>query len=391
MREPAIVFTEYRDTLSRLQERIVAAGQQPAVLHGGLTPTDRSRVQQTFNEHGGTLLATDAASEGLNLHHRCRVVIHYELPWNPARLEQRAGRVDRLGQTRRVHEVALVAAHTAERLVIAPLFARLAGRTGATPSRMLDALTESRVAAAVMTGTEQAAADVGELDAIPSCAVVAPTDHAAHAVREAARLEHYRVLAARSCRGHAPETGVRTVVSTVDGPTRVPRGVHLVFVLALVDTDGSRLHAEPCLVRVDLQPQLVELLLHQSGRSGTRALGEAVAALAGPNHPIVRSFLHQHILDRLEGVAAREEHRRERQRRREKAIKEAIAPGEASAARLLVQAGLFDRRALRAAALRASSATARQDDLHERAAGLADGPPPASQIDFIAALFVPAR
>ena len=97
IREPAIVFTEYRDTLARLAERVAAAGHTVAVLHGGMTPAERSRTQQAFNERGGMLLATDAASEGLNLHHRCRVVIHFELPWNPSRLEQRAGRVDRLG------------------------------------------------------------------------------------------------------------------------------------------------------------------------------------------------------------------------------------------------------------------------------------------------------
>ncbi len=121
-----------------------------------MTPAERSRVQHTFNHGGGTLLATDAASEGLNLHQRCRVIVHYELPWNPSRLEQRAGRVDRLGQTRRVHELALVAAHTAERLVVAPLITRFAATTTAR-GRMLDALTESRVAAAVMTNTEPAA------------------------------------------------------------------------------------------------------------------------------------------------------------------------------------------------------------------------------------------
>ena len=53
----------------------------------------------TFRE-GGVLLATDAAGEGLNLHHNCRVVVNLELPWNPMRLEQRIGRVDRIGQTR---------------------------------------------------------------------------------------------------------------------------------------------------------------------------------------------------------------------------------------------------------------------------------------------------
>ena len=416
--EPAIIFTEYRDTLARLEERLAAAGHPVGslhVLHGGLSPADRSRVQHAFNERGGTLLATDAASEGLNLHHRCRVVIHYELPWNPLRLEQRAGRVDRLGQTRRVHELALVAAHTAERLVVAPLFARisqcsrLALRqaqvdpelrrrvartwTGTTRGGMLDALTESRVAAAVMTNTEPAGVVIGQREAIPSCAVASPADLGPHAAREAARLEHHRGLAARSCRGDEPNAGVRAVVSTLGRQAHLPRGLFLVFALALADTDGSGLHTEPRLVRVDLEPHLLRLL-SQGSRSGTRCLREVVAALTDSGVATTSSLpslVYQSGRDRLDAVATLETQRRERQRRRESAIQAANDPGHPSAARLLVQAGLFDRRSLRAAASHARSVAARHDELNERAAALADGAPPAVRTDLIAALLVPGR
>ena len=63
--EASIVFTEYRDTLARLEQRLAAAGHAITVLHGALSPADRRRVQLAFNERGGILLATDAASEGL--------------------------------------------------------------------------------------------------------------------------------------------------------------------------------------------------------------------------------------------------------------------------------------------------------------------------------------
>jgi superfamily II DNA or RNA helicase len=114
IREPAIVFTEYRDTLNAL-----AAGLNRlapiAVLHGGQTPETRAAALADFQAgRARLLLATDAASEGLNLHHRCRLVVVNELPWNPNRLEQRIGRVDRLGQSRRVHAISLVAADTQE-------------------------------------------------------------------------------------------------------------------------------------------------------------------------------------------------------------------------------------------------------------------------------------
>ena len=89
--EPVIVFTEYRDTLHRLERLIRATGRPLTTLHGGLDRNERNRIQRAFNAGGLSLLATDAAAEGLNLHHHCRIVLHYELPWRPARLEQRAG------------------------------------------------------------------------------------------------------------------------------------------------------------------------------------------------------------------------------------------------------------------------------------------------------------
>ncbi len=147
VREPAIVFTEYRDTLARLHGPLAATGHAVTLLHGGQLPAERAAAQHRFNDTGGVLLATDAASEGLNLHTRCRVVIHYELPWTPSRLEQRAGRVDRIGQPKRVHELLLVAGDPAERLVLAPLARRAArARSALGPSgNLLDHVTETTV------------------------------------------------------------------------------------------------------------------------------------------------------------------------------------------------------------------------------------------------------
>jgi SNF2 family DNA or RNA helicase len=110
--EPAIVFSEYRDTLLHVQRHLPSPS---VVLHGGLAREERAAVLAAFaNRSPPLLLATDAAAEGLNLHHTCRVVINLELPWNPMRLEQRVGRVDRIGQPRRVHAFHLVAAGTGE-------------------------------------------------------------------------------------------------------------------------------------------------------------------------------------------------------------------------------------------------------------------------------------
>lgn len=148
--ESVIVFTEYRDTLRRLADALPSALQ----LHGGLDAIERSDVQRRFNGAGGILLATDAAADGLNLQRRCRLLVNYELPWNPARLEQRIGRVDRIGQIRTVHAVTLVARDTAEDLVVASLARRLA-RVAATlgeRDRLASFLTDARTARLVIGG-----------------------------------------------------------------------------------------------------------------------------------------------------------------------------------------------------------------------------------------------
>jgi superfamily II DNA or RNA helicase len=122
--QPAVVFTEYRDTLLHVRQRLV---RPPLMLHGGLTRDERSSVLAAFaREPRGLLLATDAAAEGLNLHHHCRLVINLELPWNPMRLEQRIGRVDRIGQRRTAHAFHLIADGTGETRLLARLRARVA-------------------------------------------------------------------------------------------------------------------------------------------------------------------------------------------------------------------------------------------------------------------------
>ncbi|SEF57817.1 Helicase conserved C-terminal domain-containing protein [Thermomonospora echinospora] len=107
-RERVIIFTEYRDTQRWLHERLHQAGYPPErikLLYGGQDTAEREHVKNVFQESpdlpGGEvriLLATDAASEGINLQNHCHRLLHWEIPWNPNRLEQRNGRVDRHGQ-----------------------------------------------------------------------------------------------------------------------------------------------------------------------------------------------------------------------------------------------------------------------------------------------------
>ena len=115
-----------------------------------MTGGERHDVLRRFvNGEVTLLLATDAASEGLNLHQRCRLVINLELPWTPVRLEQRIGRVERLGQQRRVHAVHLLAANTCEEESVAVLATDREPQDKAR--RSFDALTAAHIEAKFWT------------------------------------------------------------------------------------------------------------------------------------------------------------------------------------------------------------------------------------------------
>ena len=105
--ERVLIFTEYRATQKWLHGLLAAAGmaqgERLMTLFGGMKPEDRERIKAAFQHDPATssvriLLATDAASEGIDLQRNCCRLIHYEIPWNPNRMEQRNGRLDRHGQ-----------------------------------------------------------------------------------------------------------------------------------------------------------------------------------------------------------------------------------------------------------------------------------------------------
>ena len=101
--EPALIFTLRLETAARLREVMIARGRSAECYVGALSREERESLVERFNAGGvETLIATDAGAEGLNLQQRCCIVVNYDLHWNPMRIEQRIGRVHRLGQTRDV-------------------------------------------------------------------------------------------------------------------------------------------------------------------------------------------------------------------------------------------------------------------------------------------------
>ncbi len=105
--ERLVVFTEYKTTLDYLVRRLTAkfGGERVLTLFGGMDDVERSEVKSCFNNPAHAvrvLVATDAAAEGLNLQRTARYLLHFDCPWNPSRIEQRNGRIDRHGQPRDV-------------------------------------------------------------------------------------------------------------------------------------------------------------------------------------------------------------------------------------------------------------------------------------------------
>ena len=143
-RDKLIIFTEHRDTLNYLQEKISALfGRSEAVvaIHGGLNHKERRNIQAQFkdDENISVLIATDAAGEGINLQN-AHLMINYDLSWNPNRLEQRFGRIHRIGQKKICYLWNLVAADTREGQVYQRLLKKLEEERAALGGKVFDIL-----------------------------------------------------------------------------------------------------------------------------------------------------------------------------------------------------------------------------------------------------------
>jgi superfamily II DNA or RNA helicase len=143
-RRKLVIFSEHRDTLNYLTERIrTLLGRPEAVvtIHGGMGREERARAQESFTQDKDVqvLIATDAAGEGINLQ-RAHLMVNYDLPWNPNRLEQRFGRIHRIGQTEVCHLWNLVAAETREGEVYHRLLEKLDEERAALGGQVFDVL-----------------------------------------------------------------------------------------------------------------------------------------------------------------------------------------------------------------------------------------------------------
>lgn len=143
-RRKLVIFTEHRDTLNYLTEKIRGLTGRPeavVLIHGGIGREDRKKAEEAFkhDKEVEILLATDAAGEGINLQ-RAHLMVNYDLPWNPNRLEQRFGRIHRIGQTEVCHLWNLVAKDTREGEVYLRLLEKLNEEKEALGGQVFDVL-----------------------------------------------------------------------------------------------------------------------------------------------------------------------------------------------------------------------------------------------------------
>ena len=143
-RQKLVIFTEHRDTLNYLEAKIttlLGRKESVVVIHGGMGREDRLKTQEAFRHDPNVqvLVATDAAGEGINLQ-RAHLMVNYDLPWNPNRLEQRFGRIHRIGQTSVCHLWNLVAEETREGDVYRTLLEKLEQARQALGGQVFDVL-----------------------------------------------------------------------------------------------------------------------------------------------------------------------------------------------------------------------------------------------------------
>jgi citrate lyase gamma subunit len=123
-RKQLLIFTEHKDTLDYLIDNLSAADFKVAQIHGQMKLAERIEQERHFRDTAQIMVATEAAGEGINLQF-CHLMVNYDIPWNPNRLEQRMGRIHRIGQTDEVHIFNLVATSTREGYVLNVLLKKM--------------------------------------------------------------------------------------------------------------------------------------------------------------------------------------------------------------------------------------------------------------------------
>ena len=300
-RHKLVVFTEHRDTLGYLQRRIATLlGNEDAVavIHGGMGRRERRAAQDVFlsDPQVRVLLATDAAGEGINLQ-RAHLMVNYDLPWNPNRLEQRFGRIHRIGQTEVCHLWNLVAADTREGDVYRTLLDKLEQARFSLGGQVFDVLGKLQFDGRPLRELLLDAIRYGDRDDVRA--------KLAHAVSDAVDKPRLQALIEEQALAHdaidsSRVAQVRADMERAEARRLQPHYVESFFLAAFERLGGTARQREPLRYEVTHVP--VALRQREPGlprryeriafdKAHVNVAGRAPAAFISPGHPLLVAVL----------------------------------------------------------------------------------------------------
>ena len=302
-----VIFTEHRDTLNYLENRITTLlGRKSAVvvIHGAIGREDRLKIQEAFKHDPEVqvLLATDAAGEGINLQ-RAHLMVNYDLPWNPNRIEQRFGRIHRIGQTEVCHLWNLVAEETREGDVYRKLLDKLEQARQSLGGQVFDVLGKLQFEGKPLRDLLIQAIRYGEQEEVKAY-LTTVLDHAldreqlrdlleeralAHDAMDASRVQNIREdmerADAKRLQPHYIESFFREAFQKLGGTDRKrePRRYEITHVPAPIRNRDRLIGiGEPVLSRYERITFEKELVNPQ---------GQPLAAFVCPGHPLLDSVI----------------------------------------------------------------------------------------------------
>jgi len=298
-RRKLLIFTEHRDTLNYLVRRLQGfLGRTEAVvaIHGGMRREQRRVAQDTFTSDPDcvVLVATDAAGEGINLQ-RAHLVVNYDLPWNPNRIEQRFGRVHRIGQEEVCHMWNLVAAETREGQVYQLLLHKIDEQRQALGGQVFDVLGQAMSGRALRDLLIEAIR-YGERPDVRARLVEVIDAHVGDGIGALIAAE----ALASEVLSEADVTRLRLLMEEAAARRLQPHYVHAFFDKALAALGGRLVEREPDRYEVTHVPAEVRARTARSGRPVLRRYericfdktlihqpGRPPAELVAPGHPLL--------------------------------------------------------------------------------------------------------
>jgi superfamily II DNA or RNA helicase len=180
-----LIFTESKDTLEYLVEKLKKWGYEVAFIHGGMNLDQRIQAEADFRNSKQIMVSTEAGGEGINLQF-CWLMVNYDIPWNPNRLEQRMGRVHRYGQKHEVHVYNLVAVDTVEGKILETLFEKLETiRQNLGSDRVFDVMGDVLIGTNLKDLIMEAIANPRTMDDILKDIIRIPDEEAVERAKEA--------------------------------------------------------------------------------------------------------------------------------------------------------------------------------------------------------------